>query len=176
MNSASAKIRFGDGAITYDDLRVARDEGIGTGAFTYDFKNHEVRVANVKATLRPPEVIFWIDPKLWKAVAPYKFRQPPNINANGVYQFRGGKKTRLEVTVDTATGMEYGFLGKTLPFDRVSVNFPGGGPFAVDNIRIATVNIPEPSTMLLVLSSVIGGWLCYRHGQDPMSSPSKTSP
>ncbi len=120
MNSASAKIRFGDGAITYDDLRVARDEGTGTGAFTYDFKNHEVRVANVKATLRPAEAIFWIDPTLWKAVAPYKFQQPPNISANGIYQFRGGKKTRLEVTVDAANGMEYGFLGKTLPFDRVS--------------------------------------------------------
>src|SRR5881394_1843846 len=101
-------------------LRRRRDEGIGTGAFTYDFKNHEVRVANVKATLRPAEAIFWIDPKLWKAVAPYKFRQPPNINANGVYQFRGGKKTRLEVTVDAVNGMEYDFLGKALPFDRVS--------------------------------------------------------
>src|ERR1043166_3333389 len=120
MNSASAKIRFGDGAITYDDFRVVRDEGIGVGAFTCNFKNHEVRVANVKATLRPAEVIFWIDPKLWKAVVPYKFRQPPSITANGVYQFRGGKKTRLEVTVDAAKGMEYGFLGKTLPFDRVS--------------------------------------------------------
>src|SRR5207253_7551039 len=84
-------------------------------------------------TLRPPEVIFWIDPKLWKAVAPYKFRQPPNINANGVYQFRGGKKTRLEVTVDTATGMEYGFLGKTLPFDRVS----GRLLFTNDRLQLA---------------------------------------
>ncbi len=120
MNSASAKIRFGDGAITYDDLRVARDEGIGTGAFTYDFKNHEVRITNVKASLRPAEAIFWIDPKLWKAVAPYKFQQPPNISANGIYQFRGGKKTRLEVTVDAPNGVDYGFLGKTLPFDRVS--------------------------------------------------------
>ena len=120
MNSASAKIRFGDGAITYDDLRVTRDEGIGTGGFTYDFKNHEVRVANVKATLRPAEAIFWIDPKMWKTVAPYKFRQPPSVTANGVYQFRGGKKTRLEVTVDAANSMDYGFLGKLLPFDRVS--------------------------------------------------------
>src|SRR5438552_1356594 len=133
MNSASANIRFGDGAINYDDLRVARDEGIGTGAFTYDFKNHEVRVANVKATLRPAEAIFWIDPKLWKAVAPYKFRQPPNINANGVYQFRGGKKTRLEVTVDAVNGMEYDFLGKALPFDRVS----GRLLFTNDRLQLA---------------------------------------
>ena len=133
MNSASANIRFGDGAINYEDLRVARDEGIGTGAFTYDFKNHEVRVANVKATLRPAEAIFWIDPKLWKAVAPYKFRQPPNINANGVYQFGGGKKTRLEVTVDAGNGMEYDFLGKALPFDRVS----GRLLFTNDRLQLA---------------------------------------
>src|SRR6266478_6055559 len=120
MNSGSAKIRFGDGAITYDDFRVTRDEGIGTGTFTYDFINHEVRVANVKTSVRPADAIFWIDPTLWKVVVPYKFRQPPNITANGVYQFRGGKNTRLEITVDAPNGMDYAFLGKTLPFDRVS--------------------------------------------------------
>ena len=120
MNSASAKIHFGDGAITYDNLHVTRDEGVGTGSFTYDFKNHEVRIANVKTSLRPTEAIFWIDPKLWKTVVPYKFRQPPNITTNGVYQFRGGKKTRLEITVDAPGGLDYAFLGKTLPFDHTS--------------------------------------------------------
>src|SRR3984893_3256344 len=120
MNSGSAKIRFGDGAITYDDFRVTRDEGSGTGTFTYDFKNHEVRVANIKTSVRPVDAIFWIEPTLWKAVVPYKFRQPPNITANGLYQFRGGKNTRLEITVDASNGMDYAFLGKTLPFDRAS--------------------------------------------------------
>jgi hypothetical protein len=97
-----------------------RDEGIGTGSFTYDFKKHEVRVSNIKSNLRPAEAIFWIDPKTWKTVAPYKFRRPPTVTANGVYQFRGGKNTHLEVTVDGGNGMDYEFLGKTLPFDRVS--------------------------------------------------------
>src|SRR4029078_1325654 len=40
--------------------------------------------------------------------------------ANGVYQFHGGKNTRLEVKVDGTGGMDYMFLGKTLPFDRIS--------------------------------------------------------
>src|SRR4029434_9113177 len=40
--------------------------------------------------------------------------------ANGLYQFRGGKNTRLEVKVEGANGMDYVFLGKTLPFDRIS--------------------------------------------------------
>ncbi len=120
MNSGGAKLHFADGAITCDNFRVVRDEGIGTGSFTYDFKKHEVRVSNIKSNLRPTEAIFWIDPKIWKTVAPYKFRRPPTVTANGVYQFRGGKNTHLEVTVDGGNGMDYDFLGKTLPFDRVS--------------------------------------------------------
>ena len=57
---------------------------------------------------------------IWKVVVPYRFRQPPQITANGVYQFRGGKNTRLEIKVDGSSGMDYMFLGKTLPFDHVA--------------------------------------------------------
>jgi len=120
MNSANTRIHFADGALTCEDLRVARDEGAGSGTFTYDFKHHEVRVANIRSSLNPTDAIFWIEPKIWKTVVPYKFHRPPNLSANGVYQFRGGKNTRLEIKVDGASGMDYVFLGKTLPFDRVS--------------------------------------------------------
>src|SRR5260370_37328102 len=106
MYSASTKVTFGDGAITYDDLRVTRDEGIGTGSFTYDFAKHEVRVSNVKTLLRPAEASFWIDPDLWKTVVLYKFLQPPTIMANGAYQLHGGTQTRLEINVDAPTGMD----------------------------------------------------------------------
>src|SRR5947207_3020240 len=120
MNSGNTSLHLADGAITCDNIQVVRDEGIGTGSFTYDFKKHEVRVSNIKSNLYPAEAIFWIDPKIWKTVAPYKFRRPPTVTANGVYQFRGGKNTHLEITINGANGMDYTFLGKTLPFDRVS--------------------------------------------------------
>jgi hypothetical protein len=120
MNSADTKIHFADGALSCDDLHVTRNEGSGTGSFSYDFKKHEVRISNIKSSLNPAEVIFWIDPKIWNTVAPYKFRRPPSVTANGLYQFHGGKNTRLEVKVEGANGMDYVFLGKTLPFDRIS--------------------------------------------------------
>jgi hypothetical protein len=120
MNSADAKIHFADGALACEDLHVARNEGTGTGSFTYDFKKHEVRISNIKSSLTPADVIFWIDPKVWNTIVPYKFRRPPSVTANGLYQFRGGKNTRLEIKVDGANGMDYVFLGKTLPFDRIS--------------------------------------------------------
>jgi AsmA-like protein len=119
MNNARADVHFGDGAVTYNNLRVTRDEGTATGAFTYDFAKHEVRISNVKSSLRPVDVIFWIEPDQYKNVVPYKFKQAPNITANGVYQFRGGKNTRLEIKVDAPGGMDYVFLGKTLPFNRI---------------------------------------------------------
>src|SRR5438128_1826105 len=120
MNSATAKVHFADGAVAYENFRITRDEGVGTGNFTYDFAKHEVRVSNIKANVRPTEVAVWIDPDLPKNVAPYKFHQAPAITANGVYQFRGQKGTRLEVNVDAPVGMDYVFLGKTLPFHKIA--------------------------------------------------------
>jgi hypothetical protein len=135
MNGASASVRFGDGAITYDNFRIVRDEGVGSGSFTYDFAKHEVRVANVRSTLRPSEAIFWIDPDLAKPVAPYKFHKPPNVTANGVVQFRGGKNTHLEINVDAPAGMDYVFLDKTLPIDRAT----GHLLFTDDRLQLSDV-------------------------------------
>ena len=122
MNSATADVRFGNGAVTFDDMRVVREEGVGTGSFTYDYAHHEVRVRNVQTSLHPTEAIYWIAPKLLKVVTPYQFRAPPTLKADGVVQFRGGKNTRLTIAADAPTGMDYVFLGKSLPFDRVRGN------------------------------------------------------
>ena len=120
MNSARADLRFGDGSISFDNFRVTRDEGVGTGSFRYEFDKHELLIANVKTTLRPADAIFWIDPKFWTNVVPYKFNQIPNVTANGVVQFGGGKNTHLEIDVDAPTGLNYVFLDKTLPFARAA--------------------------------------------------------
>jgi hypothetical protein len=135
MNGASARIHFADGALACEDIQVTRDEGSGYGSFTYDFKKREVRISNIRSSLYPAEVIFWIDAKTSKTIAPYKFRRPPNVIANGVYQFRGGKNTRLEIKVDGSSGMDYVFLGKTLPFDHVSARLL----FANDRLQISDV-------------------------------------
>jgi AsmA-like C-terminal region len=135
MNNGNARIHFADGAVTCEDIHVTRNEGTGSGSFTYDFKKHEVRISNIRSSLYPAEAIFWVDPKTSKTVVPYKFRRPPNVVANGVYQFRGGKNTRLEIKVDGASGMDYVFLGKTLPFDRVAAQLL----FTKDRLQISDV-------------------------------------
>jgi hypothetical protein len=133
LNSGTSKIHFGNGAVTYDNFRVVRDEGVGTGSFTYDFKNHEARFANIKTSVNPADAILWIDPKLLKSVTPYKFHQPPNLTASGLYQFGGGKNTKFQIRVDATKGLDYVFLSKTLPFDRVSAELI----FTNDRLQIA---------------------------------------
>ncbi|MFL6541165.1 MAG: AsmA-like C-terminal region-containing protein, partial [Chthoniobacterales bacterium] len=121
-NSATANLHLGDGALAFKDLHVARDEGTGTGGFTYDWTHHEVRIDNVRTHLRVADVIYWIQPKFFKVVTPYKFHAPPNLVANGIVQYRGGENTRLNISVDAPNGMDYVFLNKMLSFDRVKGN------------------------------------------------------
>jgi len=120
MNEASAALRLENGALHLDNLRVVRDEGIGTGSIAYDFAHHEIRFKEVKTALRLTEAIVWVDPKYFKEVTDYKFRHPPNLLINGVFHFGGGANDHVEVKVDAPTGMDYVFLGKTLPFERVT--------------------------------------------------------
>ena len=119
MNSASANVKIAGGALTFNDLHVVRDEGVGTGSFTYDDPKHEVRVHHIRTTVRPTEAIYWIEPKLFKNIEPYKFRSPPTLTAHGLVQTHGGRDTRLEINVDAPGGVDYIFLGENLPFDRV---------------------------------------------------------
>src|SRR5437588_12419619 len=135
MKITSEKLHFAVGSVTYEDFNITRDEGVGAVTFAYDFAKHEVRISNVKANVRPTEVSFWIDEDLPKNLAPYKFRQPPTITANGVYQFRGGKGTRLEINVDAPSGMDYVFLGKTLPFHKID------GKLLFTNDRLEIVDL-----------------------------------
>lgn len=120
MNSASANLRFGDGVLAFEDFRVTRDEGIGAGSFAYDSARQEVRLTNVQTTLRPGEAIMWIEPRFWEHVAPYRFHRTPQVTANGVVQFGGGKQTHLQIDVDAPGGMDYTFIDQVLPFDRIS--------------------------------------------------------
>ena len=120
MNEASASVHLDEGALSFDNLRVVRDEGIGTGSITYDFAHHEVRTSKTsRARCARPTRLSGLIRRYLKDVAPYKFRQPPNLVVNGVSISRGPTIT-LEIKVDAPAGMDYVFLGKTLPFDRVS--------------------------------------------------------
>src|SRR5581483_7891745 len=117
LNSANATLRIANKAVSYENFKVQRDEGIGTGTFTYDFGVHEVHLNNVKTSLSPGDVATWIDPGLVHDVAPYRFHGPPNLSINGHV---GNDNTNLEVLVDAPNGMDYTFIKKNLSFPKIS--------------------------------------------------------
>ena len=120
MNSASGNLRFGDGVIALDDFRVTRNEGVGTGSCSFDAGKRELRLTNVETNLTPSEAIMWIEPRFWEHVVPYRFHGTPQVSANGVVQFGPGKQTHLTLDIAAPEGMDYTFIDKVLPFDRIA--------------------------------------------------------
>jgi hypothetical protein len=120
MESANGDFHFGDGAFYFDHFKVVRDEGVGSGAFGYDSRKREIRVDNVVTTLRPSEVIMWIDPKFYRQVVPYRFHRVPRVTTNGIVQLGAGKQTHLQLDISAPSGMDYTFIDKVLPIDHVT--------------------------------------------------------
>lgn len=136
LNSASGGLHFGAGAFALDNFKVTRDEGEGSGSVSFDSHRREIRLTNVESTLNPSEAIIWIDPKFWRQVSPYRFHRPPHVHAQGIVQLGPGKMTHLEIGVSAPSGMDYTFIDKVLPFERVAAQLL----FTDDRLQISDLN------------------------------------
>ena len=120
MNSASGDLLFGDGVYAFENFKVTRDEGRGTGTFSYNTQRREIKIDQVETTLNPSDAIMWIEPRFWEQVKPYRFHHTPHVSANGIVQLGGGKQTHLQLDVSAAGGMDYTFIDKVLPFEHIA--------------------------------------------------------
>ena len=132
--SASATLHYENRVLSLAPFRVQRAEGGGGGGLYFDFRRDEVRFDKIKATVNPPEVMLWIEPKLVSDILPYRFpKQPPSLLIDGLVHLSGGKTTRLSIDVKAPAGMDYTFLKKNLTFPQLS----GRLLFTPDALRIA---------------------------------------
>ena len=122
VDKAESDLEVGSGAITYRNIVLTKDKGIGRGTFTYDFGGQQVRLENIVSTLDPVAVLMWIDPKIAEAVIPYKFRKPPSVKGAGVVHMKDLSKNKLLLSVEVPEGLDYELLGKTLRLGRTSAN------------------------------------------------------
>lgn len=120
MNNASGDIRFGEGTYALDHFKITRDEGQGTGAFSFTPARHEIKIDHLESTLTPSEAIMWIEPRFHEHVTPYRFHQTPHVIANGIVQLGHGKQTHLQLDISAPGGMDYTFIDKVLPFERIA--------------------------------------------------------
>lgn len=136
MDRAECKLLIKDRAVTYQQFKIERGEGVATGSFTYDFAKHEIRLDKIKSTINPADAAPWVNPDIIKDVMPYRFKGRPNLSVNGVVQFAGGKNTNLEILVDAPNGMDYTFLKKNLSCSSIS----GRLLFTDGHLKLSNVN------------------------------------
>ena len=135
--SLTAKFRYADRELSIAPFRVQRREGSGQGGLRFDFKRDEVRLEKIRANVNPAEVALWIEPKLVKDVAPYRFRaRPPNLLIDGVVHTKQGKSTRLTIDLDAPGGMDYTFLKRELHSPQIA----GKLLFTSDRLKISELS------------------------------------
>jgi hypothetical protein len=116
MDEASADVAFGDLALVFSNLRVARPEGTGRGGFTYDFGRERVLLEDIRSTMNPYNVLQWADPKVARETEPYRFKAPPEVLVNGVVGLKDPELTRIRADFTAPQGLDYDLLDRTLNF------------------------------------------------------------
>lgn len=139
FDSADAAFEIGDRCVTYRDFVITRGDGRGTGSFAYDVGRQEARLEGVRSTLVPRDVLMWIDPKIAEAIAPYRFRAPPSVRVAGKVHLRDATKNDLGIDIDSAAGLDYDLLGKTLRFGRTQARVDVRGTRVLADVKRSTL-------------------------------------
>lgn len=168
MDSATADVAFENLALVFTNMQVVRPEGTGSGSFVYDFAQNQVRLAGVRSTMNPFNVLQWADPKVARETEPYRFQAPPEVTVNGVIGLKDPELTRLRADFTAPRGLDYELLGETLDFGtatgtlefagrRIAVDVPSArlfGGTARINAVITTGQPDARQKMNVVLDNV----------------------
>jgi hypothetical protein len=127
LNSASATFKLQDNGVECRDVRINRDEGVGTGAFRYNFEGGAVTLTEVESTLDPATLVEWISPSIARAVQPLTWTQTPVIRANGTTQTSGSAKNNLAVDAVFPGPFTYRVGGVDLHFDSAQMHLAALG-------------------------------------------------
>jgi hypothetical protein len=130
LNSASANCELRDNVVRFDQVRVIRDDGVGTGRFTCDFGQDQLTLEDVETNFSPGVVSVWIDPWIERILQPFRFTETPTIHAAGTVHLRNGSADDLRIRVDAQHRLAYQFDGWKIPFDGGSsdLSILGGDP------------------------------------------------
>ena len=122
LKGATFDLGFKANVLTCPNIRVEREEGVGTGTVVYDFNTDELQFQNVKTTLNPVEMVRLFDRELSEQLTPYRFKTRPALVLNGKVGCRRGdwQRQNLRVEVEGTRGMDYTFLKKELSASKIS--------------------------------------------------------
>ena len=137
LDWAQSKLEIGNSAITYRDFSLGRGKAMGKGTFVYDFGGQQVILKGVESTMPPVDVMMWIDPKIAETIKPYRFRQPPRVQADGIVHLKDLKRNDLHLAIQSDSGLDYDLLNRTLKFGRTLAEVNIKGTKVLANIKSA---------------------------------------
>jgi hypothetical protein len=137
LDWGQSKIEIADSAITYRDFSLGRGNATGKGTFVYDIAGQQIRLRDVESTMPPVDVMMWIDPKIADVIKPYRFRQPPKVQADGMVHLKDPKKNDLRLAIQADSGLDYDLLERTLKFGRTLANVNITGSKVIADIKSA---------------------------------------
>jgi hypothetical protein len=104
MNSGSSTFRLKQSEISFENVRISRDEGVATGAFTLNLRSGKLDQLQVQAHLQPAAMAAWFEPSLLPLIDYISFSQPPDLKVESTEQ---DGRTRLEMHVDATSELVY---------------------------------------------------------------------
>lgn len=104
MNSGSSAFRLKQSEISFENVRISRDEGVATGAFALNLRSGKLDQLQVQAHLQPAAMAAWFEPSLLPLIDYFSFSQPPDLTVESTE--RNGR-TRLEMHVDATSELVY---------------------------------------------------------------------
>jgi hypothetical protein len=141
LNSASANCELRNNVIRCDQVRIVRDEGMGTGRFTYDFSQDQLTLEEVEATLSPGVVATWIDPSIGRILKPFRFTDAPTIRVTGTVQPGKEYADDLRLQINAQFPFAYQFDGWEIPFEQGSADFSALGSDPANLAVAGTISV-----------------------------------
>jgi hypothetical protein len=139
LNSASANCDLRKNVLRCDQVRVIRDEGVGTGRFICDFGRDQLTIEEVKTNISPGVVATWIDPDIERVLQPFRFSATPTTHAVGTVHFKRGYADDLRIRIETQDPSAYHFDGWEIPFEQGSWDISLTGDDTTNLVVIGTI-------------------------------------
>ena len=104
MNSGSGSFRLQQSEISFENIRIARDEGVATGSLKLNLRSKKLEHLQAQARMQPATMMAWVDPSLASLIDYCHFSQAPDIRVESCE--RNGR-TELFMQIDAGSEVVY---------------------------------------------------------------------
>src|SRR5215469_11084153 len=178
MNSGSGTFRLKPYQISFENVRISRDEGVATGSFVLDLRTKKLVQLEAQAHLQPAAMAAWFEPSLLPLFDHLQFPQAPNLRLKSDEQ-DGRTEFSMHIDMDSGVVFRCGLLEVPLASagadlrknqDEIDLAIPngriGGGQCSV-TLQQMHPNAPLDSQItfdrvslsdLRIRSALLAGW------------------